>query len=43
MVMLTEAETEAYTAAAKSAGAASLSDWGRDLLGDAACKEAKRR
>lgn len=43
VVMLTEAETEAYTEAAKSAGAASLSEWIRVLLSDAARKEAKRK
>jgi hypothetical protein len=42
VVMLTDAETEAYTEAAKSAGAASLSEWVRDLLSKAAKDQAGR-
>lgn len=40
VVMLTEAETKLLSAAATAAGAASLSDWVRDLLVSAA--EAQR-
>jgi uncharacterized protein (DUF1778 family) len=43
VVMLTEAELEAYSEAAKIAGAATLSDWVRDLLGQAAQKLLRRR
>lgn len=35
VVMLTDAEVEAYSQAAREAGAASLSDWVRDLLNEA--------
>ena len=43
VVMLTEAENEAFTDAATAAGAASLSDWVRDLLSEAAKKQARRK
>ena len=42
VVMLTETEMEAYSAAARSAGAASLSDWIRQLLDDAAKTEREK-
>ena len=42
VVMLTESENEAYTKAAVAAGAPSLSDWVRDLLGEAAKKQNRR-
>lgn len=43
VVMLTGAETEAYSEAARLAGVASLSEWVRALLDDAARKEARKK
>lgn len=43
VVMLTEAENNAYTEAATAAGASSLSDWVRELLSEAARKQSRRK
>lgn len=40
VVMLTDSENEQLAQAAKAAGAASLSDWVRDLLLEAAARTA---
>lgn len=43
VVMLTEAEDDAYSQAAAAAGAPSLSDWVRELLSEAAKKQSRRK